>query len=66
MDFVINNAGDLVTILAYIVAGASVVASLTTTQKDDVWVKRIRKVVDILAVNVKGAKTVNREKDERA
>jgi|AntRauTorckE6833_2_1112554.scaffolds.fasta_scaffold35314_2 hypothetical protein len=65
MDFVIDNAGELVSILAYIVAAASAVAAMTTTKKDDVWIKRIRKLVDMLALNVKGAKTVNREKDER-
>jgi hypothetical protein len=47
---------DLVTIVPIISMLCSVVASLTPTPKDDEWVAKWYKIIDVLAVNIGKAK----------
>ena len=47
---------NLVQIVPWIVAGASLVASLTPTPADDKWVGKLYKVLDWFALNVGKAK----------
>jgi len=42
--------------ISLLVAGAAAIAALTPTPKDDAILARIRKIVDMLALNVGNAK----------
>ena len=46
----------LVNVVPWIVMGASAIAALTPTPKDDVWVGKIYKIIDLLAINIGKAK----------
>tara|TARA_R100001510_G_C7619344_1_gene180639 strand:+ start:647 stop:808 length:162 start_codon:yes stop_codon:yes gene_type:complete len=52
MEFILN----VVSVVTGIVTVASIVAALTPTPKDDVWIGKLYKVIDVLAVNVGKAK----------
>ena len=52
MEFILN----LVSVVTSIVTVASIVAALTPTPKDDVWIGKLYKLVDVLAINVGKAK----------
>lgn len=56
IDFIITHIEDLLIALSSIVAGASVLAALTPTTKDDLILKYIKKILDILALNIGNAK----------
>lgn len=55
VDF-INQAYEWIQVATMVVALASVIASMTDTPKDDEWVAKIYKIVDILAINIGKAK----------
>ena len=61
MTYIQENWEQILTILAGIVTVASAIAALTPTPKDDGWVKKAYKVVDLLALNVGKAKDKNEE-----
>ena len=42
--------------IAYIVFGASIIAAITPTKKDDEILKAVKKALNIAAINVKHAK----------
>ena len=46
----------LVNVVPWIVMGASAIAALTPTPKDDVWIAKIYKIIDLLAINIGKAK----------
>tara|TARA_R100000995_G_scaffold76694_1_gene46430 strand:- start:3206 stop:3370 length:165 start_codon:yes stop_codon:yes gene_type:complete len=52
MDMIIN----LITWVTGIVTVASLIAASTPTPKDDVWIGKLYKVIDLLALNVGKAK----------
>ena len=52
MEFILN----VVSVVTGIVTVASIVAALTPTPKDDVWIGKLYKVIDVLAVNIGKAK----------
>ena len=52
MEFILN----LVSVVTSIVTLASIVAALTPTPKDDVWIGKLYKLVDVLAINIGKAK----------
>lgn len=56
LENLITNAEAYLQIAAYIVAAAALVAAMTKTPTDDTWVARIRKVIDVLALNIGNAK----------
>ena len=56
MSWILEHKEALIGILTGFVALASAIAALTPTPKDDGWVKKIYKVVDLLALNVGKAK----------
>jgi len=56
MSWILENKEALIGILTSVVAVASAIAALTPTPKDDNWVGKIYKVVDLLALNVGKAK----------
>lgn len=47
---------DLVQALTSVVAVASIVAASTPTPKDDVWIGKLYKFIDLLALNIGFAK----------
>jgi hypothetical protein len=61
MTYIQENWEQILTILTGIVAVASAIAALTPTPKDDGWVKKAYKVVDLLALNVGKAKDKGEE-----
>jgi len=52
MDMLVN----LVSIVTLIVTVASIVAASTPTPKDDEWIGKLYKMVDLLAINIGKAK----------
>lgn len=62
IENLITNAEAYLQIASYIVAAAAVIAAMTKNDSDNVWVARIRKVLDVLAVNVGNAKNEKKPK----
>ena len=56
MSWIIENKDAVLGIITGVVALASAIAALTPTPKDDGWVKKAYKVIDLLALNVGKAK----------
>ena len=56
MSWILEHKDALIGIITGVVALASAIAALTPTPVDDGWVKKIYKVVDLLALNVGKAK----------
>jgi len=56
IENLITNAETYLQIAAYIISAAALIAAMTKTPSDDKWIARIRKVVDVLALNVGNAK----------
>ena len=46
----------LITTMTYIVTGASIIAAMTPSKKDDEWIGKILGYIDMIALNVKGKK----------
>ena len=55
-NWVIENSGTIITTATAIVAGASAIAAMTPTPKDDGWVKKAYALIDWFALNVGKAK----------
>jgi len=51
MDWIIANWTSVATVIAYIVAIASVIARLTPTQADNAVVDVLLKILDVLGIN---------------
>ncbi len=56
MQYIQQNWDQIALIITSVVAAASAIAALTPTPKDDTWVARAYKLIDILAINVGQAK----------
>ena len=56
IETIASNIPEILQILTLIVALAASIAALTPTPKDDGIVKKIRKVIDFLALNFGNAK----------
>lgn len=52
MEFLINLVGVATTVVTI----ASIVAASTPTPKDDEWIGKLYKLVDVLAINIGKAK----------
>lgn len=61
--WLLANVPDLIQAFGLIVTGASALAALTPTPKDDGVLLWLRKVIDFLALNVLGAKNGKSSKD---
>ena len=46
----------IISIISLIVTGASLIAASTPTPKDDVWIGKLYKLIDALALNIGKAK----------
>jgi len=58
----VNIIVNLVTWVTLIVTVASLIAATTSTPKDDIWVGKIYKFIDMLALNIGKAKQVASKK----
>lgn len=56
IENLVTNAEDYLQIASYVIAAAAVIAAMTKNDVDNIWVARIRKVIDVLAINVGNAK----------
>ena len=56
MQYIQENWEQILTAITAVVAACSAIAALTPTPKDDGWVKKAYKIVDLLALNVGKAK----------
>ena len=56
INWIMGHSSELIGILTAVVAAASAIAALTPTPRDDGWVAKAYKVVDLLALNVGKAK----------
>ena len=56
LNFLISSWNDILIAISSIISGASVISALTPTKKDDNVVSKIKKGVDILALNIGNAK----------
>ena len=57
IEYITNNAEDLLQIAASVIAVASLVATMTPNESDNKWVQRISGVISWLALNVGKAKS---------
>lgn len=56
MAFIIEHADELLAIVTAAVTLASLIAALTPSPKDDGIIAKLRKLVDLVALNVGNAK----------
>lgn len=56
MEWLIEHLPALLAIFAAVVSLASMIAALTPTPKDDEFLKKVRKLIDVLALNVGNAR----------
>jgi hypothetical protein len=49
--FIFDWIYDLVVVVSLIVTGASIVAAATPSPKDDEWIGKLLKFVDVIALN---------------
>ncbi len=54
--FIISHMDELLIAISSIIAGASALAALTPTQKDDLFLMKIKKTIDLMALNIGHAK----------
>ena len=47
---------DIANIATAVVAVASIIAAVTPTPKDDVWIAKLYRFIDIMAINIGKAK----------
>jgi hypothetical protein len=47
---------QIITVVTLIVTAASLIAASTPTPKDDVWIGKLYKLIDLLALNIGKAK----------
>lgn len=52
MDFIVNIVG----IVTAVVTVSSIIAAITPTPADDVWIGKLYKLIDLLALNILKAK----------
>ncbi len=57
ISFIMNHFQDFITALTSFVTGASIITAMTPSTKDDHVVGKVKKVLNICALNVANAKT---------
>jgi hypothetical protein len=57
MEWLTTNLDDIWVIITSVIAVASAIAAITPNEKDNVWVAKIKAVVDVLALNIFKAKS---------
>lgn len=56
LNWIIEHWDELTVAIASVIAAASAVSALTPTPKDDAFFAKVKKVVDVLALNIANAK----------
>tara|TARA_R100000664_G_scaffold5870_1_gene10834 strand:+ start:152 stop:328 length:177 start_codon:yes stop_codon:yes gene_type:complete len=56
MVYMLDLILKLIQIIPWVVTGASLIASITPTPRDDVWIGKIYKLIDWCAINIGKAK----------
>ena len=51
-----ETISDIASIATAVISVASIIAAVTPTPKDDVWIAKLYKVLDVLAINIGKAK----------
>jgi hypothetical protein len=51
-----ETISDIANIATAVISVASIIAAMTPTPKDDVWIAKLYKVLEVLAVNIGKAK----------
>ena len=51
-----ETISDIANIATAVISIASIIAALTPTPKDDVWMTKVYRFIDILAINIGKAK----------
>lgn len=51
-----DTIADIANIATAVISVASIIAALTPTPKDDVWMSKVYRFIDILAINIGRAK----------
>jgi len=51
-----DTIADIANIATAVISVASIIAALTPTPKDDVWMAKVYRFIDILAINIGRAK----------
>ena len=57
IQYIIENSEQLLQIAASVIAVASLIATMTPNESDNIWVARVSRVVSWLALNVGRAKS---------
>ncbi len=47
---------NMIALIMAIISGASIIAAVTKTPKDDVWIGKLYKLIDLCALNIGRAK----------
>jgi len=63
LDYIATNWFEIIEVVSLFIAAAAALAAMTPTPKDDSVLKALRKVVDVLALNVGKAK--NKESNDQ-
>ena len=53
---------DIVMTITIVVTVSSMIAAMTPTPKDDIWIGKLYKVIDLLALNIGKAKNTAKKK----
>lgn len=56
ISYLLDNAEVIIQAITAVVTAASLISAITPSQKDDGVVKFLKKVIDLLAINVGNAK----------
>lgn len=57
IQYIIENSEQLLQIAASVIAAASLIATMTPNESDNIWVNRASKIVSWLALNVGRARS---------
>jgi hypothetical protein len=57
IQYIVENKEELLQVTASVIAVASLIATMTPNESDNIWVKRISSIISWLALNVGRAKS---------
>ncbi|MBR4927238.1 MAG: hypothetical protein IKY98_02810 [Alphaproteobacteria bacterium] len=57
INFIMTHLNDLWIAISSVITGASAITALTPTKKDDTIVAQLKKLMNVLALNIGNAKT---------
>ena len=65
ITWIVSHSDQIIGALTSIVTGASALAALTPTPKDDTFIGKLYKIVDFLALNIGKAKDSGKKDDSQ-